>query len=85
MKYFRFIPVVVLSICTTFLTHSAFSQTSPETSAPTPEGRNASDVISMYSDQYQQTTVDTYLTSWSVLDSQEEVAIESNQTLVYLL
>ena len=27
MKYFRFIPVVVLSICTTFLTHSAFSQT----------------------------------------------------------
>jgi hypothetical protein len=32
MKYFRFIPVVVLSICTTFLTHSAFSQTSPESS-----------------------------------------------------
>ncbi|MDC0862496.1 hypothetical protein OAP68_00440 [Flavobacteriaceae bacterium] len=27
MKYFRFIPVVVLFICTTFLTHSAFSQT----------------------------------------------------------
>ena len=75
MKYFRFLPVVVLSLCTTFLTHSAFSQTSPETMAPTPEGRNASDVISIYSDQYQQTTVDTYLTSLSVLDSQEEVAI----------
>ena len=27
MKYFRFLPVVVLSLCTTFLTHSAFSQT----------------------------------------------------------
>ena len=27
MKYYRFLPVVVLSLCTTFLTHSAFSQT----------------------------------------------------------
>ena len=37
----------------------------------------------MYSDQYQQTTVDSYTTSWSVVALQEEVAIEGNQTLVY--
>ena len=27
MKYYRFLPVLVLALCTTFLTHSAFSQT----------------------------------------------------------
>ena len=29
MKYFRFIPVVVLLICATFPTQSVFSQTAP--------------------------------------------------------
>ena len=55
----------------------------PITRAPSPPGRSPEDVISMYSDQYQQTTVDSYTTSWSVVALQEEVAIEGNQTLVY--
>ena len=55
----------------------------PITRAPSPPGRSPEDVISMYSDQYQQTTVDSYTTSWCVVALQEEVAIEGNQTLVY--
>ena len=55
----------------------------PVTKAPPPPGRDAGDVISMYSEQYIQATVDSYTTSWSVVASQEEVAIEGNQTLVY--
>ena len=55
----------------------------PITKAPSPPGRDAGDVISMYSEQYIQTTVDSYTTSWSVVAAQEEVAIEGNQTLVY--
>ena len=55
----------------------------PITKAPSPPGRDANDVISMYSEQYLQTTVDSYTTSWSVVTVQEEVAIEANQTLVY--
>ena len=55
----------------------------PITRAHSPPGRSPEDVISMYSDQYQQTTVDSYTTSWSVVALQEEVAIEGNQTLVY--
>ena len=55
----------------------------PIVKAPTPPGRNPVDVISMYSEQYIQTTVDSYTTSWSVVALQEEVAIEGNQTMVY--
>ena len=55
----------------------------PITKAPSPPGRDAGDVISMYSEQYIQSTVDSYTTSWSVVAAQEEVAIEGNQTLVY--
>ena len=55
----------------------------PIIKSPTPPGRDAGDVISMYSEQYIQTTVDSYTTSWSVVAAQEEVAIQGNQTLVY--
>ncbi|MCH1539432.1 MAG: carbohydrate binding domain-containing protein [Flavobacteriaceae bacterium] len=55
----------------------------PISKAPSPPGRDAADVISMYSEQYIQATVDSYTTSWSVVALQEEVAIEGNQTLVY--
>jgi len=56
---------------------------SPIAKAPSPPGRDAADVISMYSEQYIQTTVDSYTTSWSVVAAQEEIAVEGNQTLVY--
>ncbi len=55
----------------------------PITKAPVPPGRDSGDVISIYSDRYQQTLIDAYTTSWSVVALQEEVSIEDEQTLVY--
>ncbi len=55
----------------------------PLTKAPSPPSRNSTDVISMYSEAYLQTTVDSYTTDWSNVTLQEEVTIESNKTLVY--
>jgi len=55
----------------------------PLVKAPTPPTREDGDVISMFSEKYTQTTVDMFVTDWSVVELQEEVAIEDNQTLVY--
>ncbi|WP_164975309.1 carbohydrate binding domain-containing protein [Lutibacter sp. HS1-25] len=55
----------------------------PLVKAPTPPARNAADVISMFSDKYTQTTVDMFVTDWSVVALQEEITIQDNKTLVY--
>lgn len=55
----------------------------PITKAPIPPTRNAVDVISIFSDKYTQTTVDSFTTDWSVVALQEEVTIDADQTLVY--
>jgi len=55
----------------------------PLVKAPTPPTRNATDVISMFSDKYTQTTVDMFVTDWSVVALQEEITIQDNKTLVY--
>jgi len=54
----------------------------PLTAALTPSRLDA-DVISLFSDAYTQTLVDMFVTDWSALSLQEEIAIEGNQTLVY--
>ncbi|NOR28689.1 MAG: hypothetical protein GQ540_09210, partial [Lutibacter sp.] len=54
----------------------------PLTAAPTPNKLEA-DVISLFSDVYTPATVDMFVTDWSALTLQEEIAIEENQTLVY--
>jgi len=55
----------------------------PLVAAVTPPNRADIDVVSMFSEKYPQTTVDMWVTDWSVVTLQEEVAIEENQTLVY--
>jgi hypothetical protein len=55
----------------------------PLVSAPTPPTRADVDVISMFSEKYTQTTIDMFVTDWSALSLQEEVAIDGNKTLVY--
>jgi hypothetical protein len=55
----------------------------PLAKAPTPPSRADVDVVSIFSEKYTPTKVDMFVTDWSVLTSQEEIAIEGNQTLVY--
>jgi hypothetical protein len=55
--------------------------TEPATAAPTPS-HAAGDVISLFSDAYDDVTVDTYKTDWSVA-TLEEVSVEGNATLKY--
>ncbi len=54
----------------------------PLVSAPTPPNREASDVISMFSDAYEDVPVDTWNTSWSDAVF-EDVEIEENPTKKY--
>ena len=74
------------AIQTVFFTKTDFEVTEilqPITAAITPPNRAAIDVISIFSEKYEPTAIDMFVTEWSVLDLQEEIAIEDNQTLVY--
>ncbi|MCG8331890.1 MAG: T9SS type A sorting domain-containing protein [Chitinophagales bacterium] len=53
----------------------------PLTAAPNPD-EDAADVISMFSDAYDDVTVDTWLTNWSAANL-EDIEIESNPTKLY--
>lgn len=55
----------------------------PIKSAPKPPTRDAGDVISIFSEKYTQTTVDSYTTDWSSLALQEEITVDSEQILAY--
>ena len=55
----------------------------PIVSAPNPPTRGASDVISIFSEKYTQTTVDSYTTSWSSLALQEVITVKAEQVLAY--
>jgi hypothetical protein len=54
----------------------------PAVAAPTPPGRNAADVISLFSGAYNNVPVDTWRTDWSSA-TYEEVAIQGNPTKKY--
>jgi hypothetical protein len=57
------------------------ASTEPLTAAPTPV-RNASDVISLYSDAYTDVSVDTWRTEWSQAEL-EDIEIQGNPTKKY--
>ena len=54
----------------------------PTVAAPTPPARNAADVVSMFSDAYANTTVDTWSASWDMADV-ADVQIAGNATKKY--
>lgn len=54
----------------------------PSSAAPTPPGRNDTDVISLFSDAYTNVTVDTWNTVWSAANF-EDVMISGNATKKY--
>lgn len=57
--------------------------TGPSTAAPTPPARNASDVISLYSDAYTD-VASTFDAGWCNANSVEEVLVAGNKTMHYL-
>ena len=57
----------------------SYAITSPSTAAPTPPARNASDVISLFSDAYTDITIDTWSASWDD-SSISDVQIAGNNT-----
>ncbi|MEY2763716.1 MAG: hypothetical protein RLZZ205_140, partial [Bacteroidota bacterium] len=54
----------------------------PATAAPTPPSRNASNVISMYSDAYTNVTIDTWSAVWDQADV-SDVTVSGNNTKLY--
>lgn len=66
----------------TYMVQFTIENPIPMTAAPTPS-QDQEDVISMFSDVYNDVDVDTWLTEWSVA-ALEEVNIEGNPTKKYL-
>ncbi|WP_158837268.1 carbohydrate binding domain-containing protein [Polaribacter sp. L3A8] len=55
----------------------------PIVAAPKPPTRDAADVVSIFSDKYTQTTVDSFTTDWSSLALQEVITVDADNVLAY--
>lgn len=75
--------VVTAQNGTTMKTYTiSFFEEGPPTGAPTPPARNASDVISLYSDEYTDVT-SNFDAGWCGANSVEEIMISGNATQFY--
>ena len=57
--------------------------TSPSTAAPTPPLREASDVISLYSDAYTDTGLTNFDAGWCGINSVTEISVEANAVMAW--
>lgn len=55
----------------------------PTMAAPAPPTRNAADVLSLFSDAYNDVPVDTWRTDWSAVGNYEDVLVAGNATKKY--